>query len=332
MNTPMEAFSSPGCEVEVATPATVVDPPPPHIGRDILLVTLTGVLTFAFAATVELNEWLLSHTRPMEAYQLDELPVTVLVVVMAMIWLSWRRWRLLSREYRMRLQAQQALSEKMLENRRLAQKHMLAQEEERRYLAHEIHDELGQSLNAIKLDAVAIRQRRWAGQEELDRCADSIIEVTNQLHESIRALSRRLRPVALDELGLSDALELYISNWERRNAPVKCDFRAEGVLSELGELTNITLYRCVQESLTNITRHAAASQVQILLNRSGDRVQLSVQDNGRGMITQEKHAGLGLVGLRERAEALSGSFEVESHQGAGTSVRLTVPFTPVSRQ
>lgn len=294
-------------------------------GRDLLLVMLLTVGVFLLGARVELNEQILALTQPLEPYQIDELPVTVLVLVLGMGWFSWRRWREFSREFRLRQAAQQALSETLSENRLLSQKNVQAQEEERRVLARELHDELGQSLNAIKLDAVAIRERVPDEDDEIRQNAEAIIDLTNHVHETVRHLTRQLRPVALDELGLRDALELYVTQWERRNPPIACRFTTEGELAGLGELLNITLYRCVQECLTNITRHAAASQVSVSLIRGDGDVVLEVRDDGRGMDPGLRRSGVGLIGLRERAESLNGELTLTSAPGKGMQVRVRLP-------
>ncbi|MFN0313552.1 MAG: ATP-binding protein [Burkholderiales bacterium] len=301
---------------------------PSTAAKDLFIVVVVTLAAFVFAAKVELNEWILSKTRHVEPYQLDELPLTIVVLVLSMAWYSWRRWAQFSKEYALRLHAQQALSDLLAENRLLAQKNVLAQEEERRVLARELHDELGQSLNAIKLDAVAIRERMAGASGEVHGNATAIIQVADHLQETVRSLTRRLRPVALDELGLRDALELYVNQWERRNPPTTCTLEASGSLEGLGELVNITLYRCVQECLTNITRHARATVVKVLLARDHDTVRLVVEDNGCGMDVHAKRHGLGLVGLRERAESLHGSLEVASTPGAGTRIALSLPCLP----
>lgn len=294
-------------------------------GRDLVLVLLVTVGAFLFGARVELNERILALTQPLEPYQIDELPITVLVLVLGMGWFSWRRWREFSREVRLRQAAQQALAETLSENRLLSQKNVLAQEEERRVLARELHDELGQSLNAIKLDAVAIRERVPDEGDEVRQNAEAIIDLANHVHETVRHLTRQLRPVALDELGLRDALELYVTQWERRNPPVVCRFDTQGELEGLGELRNITLYRCVQECLTNITRHAGASRVDVRLARAAGEITLEVNDDGRGMDLAVRRTGVGLIGLRERAESLHGDLHLTSEPGRGMRVRVRLP-------
>ncbi|MSQ58979.1 MAG: sensor histidine kinase [Betaproteobacteria bacterium] len=312
-------------------PAAAGYPGPSSAGRDLFIVLIVTLAAFVFAAKVELSEWILSKTRPVEPYQLDELPLTIVVLVLSMAWFSWRRWGQFAKEYTLRLEAQQALSDLLAENRLLARKNVLAQEEERRVLARELHDELGQSLNAIKLDAVAIREGVHDTSNEIHANATAIIEVADHVQETVRGLTRRLRPVALDELGLRDALELYVNQWERRNPPTTCTLEASGTLEDLGELVNITLYRCVQECLTNVTRHARATAVKVLLAQDQGSVRLVVEDNGSGMDVHAKRHGLGLVGLRERAESLNGSLEVSSAPGAGTRITLSLSLGSIPK-
>ncbi len=225
---------------------------------------------------------------------------------------------------------QAELAKALEENRRLSQRSMQVQEEERRNLARELHDELGQSLNAIKVDAVTIRDD-CGNAVEVQRSARSIIEVSGQVYDVVRSLMQRLRPVALDELGLRSAIEYGIEQWQRRHASVRCNFSAAGELDDLSEQLNITLYRLAQECLTNVAKHAQATRVTIGLSRTppGDQgvaeVRFSFEDNGQGFDPALRRQGLGLVGLRERVEALGGQFELDSAPGRGVRVRARIP-------
>jgi two-component system sensor histidine kinase UhpB len=148
----------------------------------------------------------------------------------------------------------------------------------------------------------------------------------------VRSLMQRLRPVALDELGLRSAVEYGIEQWRRRHPAVRCSFAAEGELDGLSEQLNITLYRLAQECLTNVAKHAQATQVAISLARAagvgpgGEEVRFSFEDNGLGFDPGVRRQGLGLVGLRERVEALGGQFDLQSAPGQGTRVRASIPL------
>ena len=225
---------------------------------------------------------------------------------------------------------QTELASALEENRRLSQRSMQVQEEERRNLARELHDELGQSLNAIKVDAVTIRDRS-ENAAEVQRGAKAIIEVSGQVYDVVRSLLQRLRPVALDELGLRSAVEYGIEQWQRRHATVRCNFSTQGDLDGLSEEINITLYRLAQECLTNVAKHAQATSVTIVLARAlgsehnGGEIRFSFEDNGRGFDPAQRRQGLGLVGLRERVEALGGNFDLQSAPGQGARVRASIP-------
>lgn len=222
---------------------------------------------------------------------------------------------------------QRELADALHENRLLSQRYLEVQEDERRLLARELHDELGQSLNAIKVDAVSIRDQSRE-LPEIRRSAQAIIDVSSQVYETVRSLMRQLRPVALDELGLASAVQYDVEQWQRRHASVKCEFDAEDELEGLDEKVNITVYRLVQECLTNVAKHAAAGSVRISIAQSADGSALivSVTDDGKGFDPGVRRQGLGLVGLRERVEALGGRLEVDSFPGAGTRIEATVPM------
>jgi len=221
-------------------------------------------------------------------------------------------------------QMQSELAGALEENRRLSQRSMQVQEEERRSLARELHDELGQSLNAIKVDAVTIRDNSVA-LPEIHRGALSIIEVSSQVYDVVRSLMQRLRPVALDELGLRSAVQYSVEQWQRRHAGVRCTFSADGELDDLDEQTNITLYRLVQECLTNVAKHADATKVTVSMTRVANEIRFSFSDNGKGFDPSQRRRGLGLVGLRERVEALAGHFELDSAPGGGVQVKAVIP-------
>jgi PAS domain S-box-containing protein len=221
-----------------------------------------------------------------------------------------------------------ALAKALDENRQLAQRGIDMLEAERKHIARELHDEMGQWLNALKIDAVSIRDRPDMP-TDVKTTAQAIVELTNHVYDVARELMRRLRPVALDELGVVSALQYSIDQWQRRNAGIACRFEAEELPENLGEAVNITLYRMVQECLTNVTKHAGASQVDIRVthDRRAGEVALRVSDNGGGFDSREPNGGLGLVGLRERIDALGGRFWVEGGPGQGTRVCARVPVS-----
>lgn len=219
-----------------------------------------------------------------------------------------------------------ALATALDENRQLAQRGIEMLEAERRHIARELHDEMGQWLNALKIDAVSIRDRADMPQD-VRGTAQSIVELSDHVYDVARELMRRLRPVALDELGLVSALQYSVEQWRRRQPGVRCTFAADDRAENLGEVVNITLYRMVQECLTNIAKHAAASEVDIAIAFEEDAgaVTVVVRDNGVGFDGREPRGGLGLVGLRERIESLGGRFWVDGGPERGTAVHARLP-------
>jgi two-component system, NarL family, sensor histidine kinase UhpB len=312
-------------------PSSPADTHPSRLGagRDAMVVTAVTVFAFLAASHFELQERIAQLTQPLERFQLDELVPTLLALAVALVWFAWRRWHQATRELDRRVAAERELADALAENRRLSQQYLLAQEEERRSLARELHDELGQCLNAIKLDAIAIRNQPGASAREIAGSAQSIIDVSSRVYDVTRGLMERLRPVALDELGLADALRHLVSEWQRRNPGVNCTLELEGRLDGLGEQINMSAYRVVQECLTNVTRHARASAVAVRVVGTAvpqGELSVSVRDDGVGMpVGAGKRAGLGLVGLRERIEALGGRFEVAGRAPRGIEVRARLP-------
>ena len=137
---------------------------------------------------------------------------------------------------------------------------------------------------------------------------------------------QRLRPGVLDDLGLVEALKEELSTWQDRHPEIEANFDVAGSLDGLDERINITIYRIVQECLTNIARHASATRVSISLYGNIDSLLLSVSDNGQGLDQSTPSDGLGLIGMRERAEGLGGEFMLESERGAGVTIRVRIPL------
>jgi len=317
-------------KAELTLPMPVASSAPSRLkaSRDAFAVAAITLVTFLAASHFDLQEQIASLAGPFERYQADELPLTLCVFAATLVWFAWRRWRQAAEQLALRRAAERALMDALTENRRLSQMYLLAQEEERRSLARELHDELGQCLNAIKLDAMAIRNDPRALPKEVLESARAIVDVSSQVYDVTRGLMQRLRPVALDELGLADALRHLAGEWRRRNPSVNCSIELEGELDGLGEQLNITLYRVVQECLTNVTRHARASAVEIAVARvdsASNELLVSVRDDGVGLPRGSGRAGLGLAGLRERVGALDGRLEVLASRPHGVEVRARIP-------
>ena len=199
------------------------------------------------------------------------------------------------------------------------------QEEERKYLARELHDELGQCLTAIQADAELIRDISQDGDKRIETSADAIMNVSSRVYDVVHSMMHRLRPSILDNLGLVEALQDEIDAWKKRHKNTACDFVCSGNLDSLDERTNINLYRMVQECLTNVSKHAAANKVCIELFNVNDNILLRVTDNGSGFDMHSSSSGLGLIGMRERVASLGGNLELEASPGKGLTITITVP-------
>lgn len=284
------------------------------------------VAVFAIAAGTELSERLVAGAQGFERLQLDELPLALLSFSLGLAWFAWRRWRDMVFELERRQSYERALARQQNELRELSRRMAAAQETERRLLAHELHDELGQTLNAIKIEAVTVRNASRTGLPEIHRAALAVIQLTDHVYAVVRDMTSRLRPVALDELGLVGALEHGIAAWRARAPDIAFDFACGNIPAALDEAVAIALYRVVQESLTNILRHAAARRVAIEIEGDAAALRLSIRDDGRGVALDAVRHGLGLLGMRERIEGLGGNFRATSRPGAGFRIEATVPL------
>jgi signal transduction histidine kinase len=279
------------------------------------------------------TELLRRLNAPYERYQLDELPTVLLVLGLGLTWFATRRYGEARQEITRRKSAEAQLATALADNRRLAQQYVELQETERKALARELHDELGQYLNVIKLDAVGIRDDSQASQVATHRRASTIVENCNHIHGSLAILIRELRPTGLDELGLAAALEHCVETWRPRLPGVSLRLAIAGDFGALPESITVTLYRLVQEALTNVAKHAAARVVEVRLERVGargadeDRIEVTVSDDGVGASPGLPTRGLGLIGMRERVMALRGKLVFSSVPGRGfeLSARIPVP-------
>jgi two-component system sensor histidine kinase UhpB len=218
------------------------------------------------------------------------------------------------------------------QTRQLAQKSLAIQEHERRFLAHELHDELGQSISAIKALAVTIGQRA-ANEPDIVQSTQTITNTSQRIYDVVRGMMRRLRPVILDELGLVPALQNIVDEWNDRHGDAFCRFDCDGDLSTLSDEAQINVYRIVQEALTNISKHAHATEVSISLSRTvpaapgvGPWLHIQISDNGSGFDPEATPSGLGLLGMRERTDALGGRFELITTPGKGVTIQISLPI------
>ncbi len=218
-----------------------------------------------------------------------------------------------------------ALEQSRESNRRLNRRILEIQEAERRHLARELHDEMGQCLTAIRAEAVAISRATAGHDEKLRESAEAISQTAGQVYGMTQTMIRRLHPAALDELGLALGLRQMVIEWAERQPALYCHCDIPDDLGTIEPDLAINLYRVVQECLTNVARHAQASSVEVHVRRRRGIIGLRIADNGRGFDTEQAAGGFGLLGIRERIAGLGGQLEVKSLTDGGTAVTLVVP-------
>jgi two-component system sensor histidine kinase UhpB len=299
--------------------------------RDFACVVVLTAAVAVLCMTFDVSELAYRWTRSAERYQLDELPVMLFTLAAGLAWFSWRRYRESQRELCRRRAAEEEAEHLLTDNRRLASQAIEAQEAERRRLARELHDELGQYLNAIALDAARIRDLSMTGDPEIHRASLAVMHSASFVYRQIGGMIRQLRPIGLDELGLPSALEHCVEGWRERLPDASFKLTIDGDFDGLTDALNITLYRFVQEALTNVSKFARAANVEIYLvrapadgARSGEIV-VTVADDGPGVDLSKPRDGLGLIGMRERVEALGGEFHVASEPGNGLLLCARMP-------
>jgi glucose-6-phosphate-specific signal transduction histidine kinase len=300
--------------------------------RDLMAVIVISLAAAVTCVRLNLSEATVGWMRRHENLQVDELPGILLVIAACLIWFSRRRYLDASRELELRRTTEAHLAEALAENQRLAQQYLDKQESERKALARDLHDELGQTINAIKLDAVAVREVIPPAENAARTAAGVMIENIDRVYGVVAGLIRRLRPVALDELGVAAALEHCVGDWRQRLPATRNHMAVECDRSGLDGDRALALFRLVQEAMTNVARHAGAGRVDIHIaaRAAGGRpacIEVTIADDGRGADLEAPGRGLGLVGMRERTAAFGGSLALSSAPGAGFKVCATLPVT-----
>ena len=197
-------------------------------------------------------------------------------------------------------------------------------EEERALISREIHDQLGQSMTALKLDLNLMHKYVGSSPEAMSKL-ESMIELVSNTIKDVQRISSDLRPGILDELGLVSAIEWYCDEFEKRTG-IKCKLKLDN--SDYGDSQiNLTFFRVLQETLTNVIRHAKASSVSIKLHQLNKGATLTIQDNGIGIPEEkiESPKSLGLISMRERVRQFNGKIDISSKKGHGTNLTIFIP-------
>ena len=211
--------------------------------------------------------------------------------------------------------------------RNLATHLLSAREEERKRVAREVHDELGQVLTAMKMDLRWVEKRLEPTQSGVRDKIREVVGLTDQTIRTVQRISSELRPGVLDDLGLVAGIEWLGEDFSRRSG-IPCTVQVEVSESYIGSNSATALFRVIQEALTNIARHARASRASVEFTKSDGNLQISVRDDGVGITKKqiEAQSSLGLIGIRERVEGLGGMMSISGEAGAGTTIVITIPL------
>jgi signal transduction histidine kinase len=267
--------------------------------KDIKIAFATVVFAYLVSLYFNLAERFSQWLEPYEHLQLDEIPLALFVLAVMSAWFSYRRMGELAAEITRRTKAEHDLEKLLEENQSLARYAMQAQEDERRHIAREIHDDMAQYLTAVRMDALTVQKS--APNELVEYATLRIANNTEHIQKAARALIHRLRPAALDALGLID------------------------------ERINIVAYRIVQEAMTNIARYAKAQSVNINIGVSTITRQatlcIEVRDNGIGFDAGVLGKGVGIIGMRERVKSVGGTFNLLTSENSGVLITVKIPVT-----
>lgn len=274
------------------------------------LVPLAFISTYFVSSHFSISEHFTQWARHYEEIaEVDELPLALLASLLAMVWFARQRIA----ESRDLIKRNHALLQRVLD----------IQETERKAIAQHLHDDLGQYLNAIKAEAAGLCIGEKADSITVIT-AKRIVLNTNHAYKATRMMMHNLRPIALDELGLSAAIEHLVDQWKTVMTTIDYHLLIQGDIDDFSERINIVIFRIIQESLTNISKHSKANEVRININRTTDSVQIEIIDNGIGFNTNLPQTGYGLLGMTERIESVSGRLNIRSTPRQGTNIDVTI--------
>lgn len=211
---------------------------------------------------------------------------------------------------------------------------LLTQEEERKAIGRELHDEVAQTLAGINVHLAVLHEDKTLDRRSLRQRVSRTQRLVSRSVAVVHRYARGLRPAMLDDLGLIPALRSYINDMPGRKG-LRVRFSAFSAVEDLDNTRRTVLYRVAQEALTNVTRHARANVVTVRIQRADNTVRLTVHDNGRSfrpdrLLASPTTQRLGLLGMRERVEMVGGRFTIESARGQGTTIQAEIPFVPLA--
>ncbi len=214
--------------------------------------------------------------------------------------------------------------------RHLSRQILLAQEEERKEISRELHDEIAQTLSGINVHLAALKVEDAASTKGLKKRITSTQRLVEKSVNIVHRFARDLRPAILDDLGLIPALHSYMKGFTKRTG-IRIHFKASPDVEKLNFIKRTVFYRVAQAALTNVAQHAQASLIKLTLQKKSRSVEMEIKDDGKSfqverVLFAKKNKRLGLLGMRERVEMVGGRFTVESVKGTGTTIGAEVPF------
>lgn len=302
--------------------------------RAMLLVVLASLISIR----INLAETLTEKLGRYESFQLDEMPFLLLFIALGLAWFAWRRMVEQKKEIALRVIVEEKNSQLLAENKSLTQHILKVQEFERLELARDLHDDIGQYLLAIRLDASALTIKGDA-----DHPARRILSNAGHIQGMAKSLMRRLRPAPTTSKNCVDGIHLLVQEWREQKINTQIELHIDEHLqffteqsaekdSTVIEQISVVVYRFIQEALTNIAKHAQAKQVAISLslvnvslNAGAQHLFIEIKDDGKGLDVQTASSGMGMIGMRERINAVNGEFIVRSNSPQGLIVRAKIP-------
>lgn len=301
------------------------------VKRDALLLTLLIFSSYLFIMWIDLAEILAARFAKYENLQLDELPFLLLLMSVGLTWFTYRRMREREHEINLRMQAEDRIMRLLTENKALTQHLIRVQEAERQQLAIDLHDDIGQYLLAIRLDASALNLSVdiESSAANINLHARRILSNAQHIQEMTRTLMRRLRPAPTDTKGLLDSIQQLTDEWHQQHPHIVLESNIDRLTVVFSQQMNITIYRLIQETLTNISKYANATYVWINLSlqRSEAKryIHVEIKDNGQGYASDTVQ-GMGMIGMRERVTSLMGEFNMTSQVNEGVTVVAKIPL------
>lgn len=299
--------------------------------RDALFLTLIIGVSYLFIMWIDLAETLAKEFSKYERVQLDEVPFLLLLIALGLAWFTYRRIREREREIVLRVEAENKIMGLLTENKALTQHLIKVQEAERQQLAIDLHDDIGQYLLAIRLDASALNLSIDTEHTStaVNLHARRILSNAQHIQEMTRTLMRRLRPAPTDTKGLFDSIQQLTQEWHQQHPHISLENNIDQLSVVFSQQMSITIYRLIQETLTNISKYANATSVWISLSlqrsEANRYIHLEIKDNGQGYAS-DNIQGMGMIGMRERVTSLMGEFSITSHLNRGVTVVAKIPL------